>query len=84
MLRIGASQHYHDRLAAGLNDLQEVSKPHEAISRAKTEVLHRILTHHLSLYFPEIGRPFSPQQQQRLVFCLSRPLPNPWQHHGAD
>ena len=56
MLRIGASQHYHDPLAAGLNDIQEVSKTHEAISKAKTEVLHRILTHHLPLYFPEIGR----------------------------
>src|SRR4051812_12688329 len=47
MLRIGASQHYHDPLAAGLNDIQEVSKTHEAIAKAKTEVLHRILTHHL-------------------------------------
>ena len=32
MLRIGAVQHYHDPLAAGLNDIQEVSKTHEAIS----------------------------------------------------
>src|SRR5215210_6725952 len=44
MLRIGALQHYHDPLAAGLNDIQEVSKTHEAISKAKTEVLHRIPT----------------------------------------
>ena len=56
MLRIGATQRYHDPLAAGLNDLQELSKTHEAISRAKTEVLHRILTHYLPLYFPEIDR----------------------------
>ena len=56
MLRIGASQRYHDPLAAGINDIQEVSKTHEAISKAKTEVLHRILTHHVPLYFPEIDR----------------------------
>jgi transposase len=56
MLRIGATQRYHDPLAAGINDLQELSKTHEAISRAKTEVLHRILTHYLPLYFPEIDR----------------------------
>ena len=43
MLTIGASQRYHDPLAAGINDVQELSKTHEAISRAKTEVLHRIL-----------------------------------------
>src|SRR3954463_6921128 len=56
MLRIGAVQRYHDPLAAGLNDVQELSKTHEAVSKAKTEVLHRILTHYLPLYFPEIDR----------------------------
>ena len=56
MLRIGASQHYHDPLAAGINDVQELSKTHEAVSQAKTEVLHRLLTHYLPLYFPEIDR----------------------------
>jgi transposase len=56
MLRIGATQRYHDPLATGINDVQELSKTHEAISRAKTEVLHRILTHYLPLYFPEIER----------------------------
>ncbi len=47
MIRIGASQVYHDPLAAGINDVQELSKTHDAVSRAKTEVLHRILTHYL-------------------------------------
>lgn len=45
MLRIGATQRYVDPLAAGINDLQELSKTHEAISKAKTETWHRILTH---------------------------------------
>src|SRR5688572_22513827 len=35
MLRIGATQHYHDPLMAGVNDLQELSKTHEAISKAR-------------------------------------------------
>src|SRR5215207_6114099 len=56
MLRIGATQRYHDPLASGINDLQELSKTHEAISKAKTETWHRILTHYLPLYFPEIER----------------------------
>jgi hypothetical protein len=56
MLRIGATQRYHDPLASGINDLQELSKTHEAVSRAKTELLHRIQTHYLSLYFPEAER----------------------------
>lgn len=29
MLRIGATQHYHDPLLAGINDVQELSKTHE-------------------------------------------------------
>ena len=43
-------------LYGGLNDWQELSKTHEAISKAKTEVLHRLKTHYLPLYFPEIDR----------------------------
>jgi hypothetical protein len=56
MLRIQATQVYHDPLRAGINDVQELSKTHEAIARAKTEIQHRILTHYLPLYFPEIDR----------------------------
>src|SRR6188508_1764484 len=37
MLRIGASQVYLDPLEAGINDLQELSKTHEVISKAKTQ-----------------------------------------------
>jgi hypothetical protein len=33
-----------------------MSKTHEAISKAKTQTWHRILTHYLPLYFPEIER----------------------------
>jgi hypothetical protein len=36
-------QRYVDPLA-GINDLQEMSKTHEAISKAKTQTWHRILT----------------------------------------
>jgi len=56
MLKIGACQRYYDPLARGISDIQELSKTHEAISRAKTEALHRLQTHYLPLYFPEIDR----------------------------
>jgi Transposase len=36
MLRIGAAQRYHDPIRAGINDVQELSKTHEAIAKAKT------------------------------------------------
>jgi transposase len=56
MLRIGATQTYVDPLVTGINDIQELSKTHEVISKAKTELWHRLLTHYLPLYFPEIVR----------------------------
>jgi transposase len=56
MLRIGAAKPYHDPLLHGINDIQELSMTHEVVSKAKTEVLHRIQTHYLPLYFPEVDR----------------------------
>ena len=56
MLKIGATQVYLDPLCSGINDIQELSKTHEVISKAKTELWHRLLTHYLPLYFPEIAR----------------------------
>lgn len=56
MLEIGAVQFFHDPLITGTNDIQELSKTHDIISRSKTELWHRILTHYLPLYFPEAER----------------------------
>jgi transposase len=56
MLKIGATQAYCDPICSGINDIQELSKTHEVISMAKTELWHRLLTHYLPLYFPEIVR----------------------------
>jgi transposase len=76
MLTIGACQRYHDPLAAGINDVQELSKTHEAISRAKTEVLHRILTHYLPLYFPEADR-FRQSARSDWFFAFLDAFPTP-------
>ena len=56
MLKIGATQTYADPLHTGINDIQELSKTHEVVSKAKTELWHRLLTHYLPLYFPEAAR----------------------------
>lgn len=56
MLKIAACKPYHDPLTHGINDIQELSMTHEVVSKAKTELLHRIQTHYLPLYFPEIER----------------------------
>lgn len=56
MLANGQVQRYYDPLQQGTNEWQELSKTHDAISSAKTEVLHRLMTHYMALYFPEIDR----------------------------
>ncbi len=71
MLQIGAVQVFQDPMVAGTNDIQELSKTHEMVSRAKTELWHRILTHYLPLYFPEADR-FHRSSRRRLVPGLSR------------
>jgi transposase len=76
MLRIGVSQRYHDPLVAGINDVQELSKTHQAGSKAKTEVLHRILTHYLPLYFPEIDR-FRRSNRSEWFFAFLDRFPTP-------
>lgn len=76
MLRIGASQAYHDPLAAGINDVQELSKTHEAIASAKTQVLHRIQTHYLPLYFPEVDR-FRQNSRSDWFFAFLDRFPTP-------
>lgn len=76
MLRIGATQRYYDPLAQGIFDIQELSKTHEAVSKAKTEVLHRILTHYLPLYFPEIER-FRQNSRSDWFFAFLDRFPTP-------
>lgn len=56
MMEIGSVQHYQDPLVSRINDIQELSKTHDIVSKAKTEHWHRILTHYLPLYFPEAER----------------------------
>jgi len=76
MLKIGAAQPFHDPLRAGINDIQELSKTHEAISRAKTEIQHRILTHYLPLYFPEVER-FRGNTRSDWFFAFLGSFPTP-------
>lgn len=46
MMQIGNEQFYHDPILCGTNDLQELSKTHDIVSRSKTELWHRVLTHY--------------------------------------
>jgi transposase len=76
MLRTGLTQRYYDPLIQKINDVQELSKTHDAVSRMKTETLHRILTHYLPLYFPEIER-FRHNSRGDWFFALLEQFPTP-------
>jgi transposase len=76
MLRIGAAKAYHDPLEHGTNDIQELSMTHEVVSKAKTEVLHRIQTHYLPPYFPEVER-FRNSTRSDWFFALLERFPVP-------
>jgi transposase len=71
MLRSGLVQHYHDPLAYGINDFQELSKTYHQVSLEKTRTLHRLLTHYLPLYFPEIEPHFHSTRSEWLLQLLS-------------
>ena len=85
MLRIGAIQVYNDPLVSGINDIQELSKTHEIISKAKTELWHRLLTHYMPLYFPEIAR-FAGNSRSDwfLAFLEKYPTPDSITEHDKE
>ncbi len=76
MMTIGAEQFYHDPMVHGTNDIQELSKTHDMISKSKTELWHRILTHYLPLYFPEADR-FHRSSRSDWFFAFLELFPSP-------
>lgn len=76
MMQIGNEQYFHDPILGGTNDLQELSKTHDIVSRSKTELWHRILTHYLPLYFPEADR-FHRSSRSDWFFAFLERYPSP-------
>lgn len=76
MMQIGNEQFYHDPLMRGTNDIQELSKTHDIVSKSKTELWHRILTHYLPLYFPEADR-FHRSSRSNWFFAFLERYPSP-------
>ncbi|KHS41729.1 hypothetical protein NJ75_04449 [Novosphingobium subterraneum] len=76
MLLIGATQRYVDPLAVEIDYLQEMPTTHDAISKAKTQTWHRILTHYLPLYLPEIER-FAGYSRSDWFLALLERFPTP-------
>jgi transposase len=70
LLKTGVTQHYHDPLANQIHDFQELSLTYAQISLEKTRTQHRLLTHYLPLYFPEIERHYHASRSEWLLSFL--------------
>ncbi len=70
LLKTGVTQHYHDPLANRIHDFQELSLTYAQISLEKTRTQHRLLTHYLPLYFPEIERYYHASRSEWLLAFL--------------
>lgn len=70
LLKQGVTQRYCDPLIMGSHDLQELSKTHHHIACARTRLQHLLITHYLTLYFPEIERFWSPQRNEWFIRLL--------------
>ena len=67
LLRTGVTQHYHDPLVHHIHDFQELSLSYAQVSPEKTRSQHRLLTHYLPLYFPEIERHYHASRSEWLM-----------------
>jgi len=76
LLKQGLTQRYCDPLLMQTHDLQELSKTYHHISGARTRLQHILITHYLTLYWPEIERFWRTQRNQWLIrFLLRFPTP---------
>ncbi len=76
LLRQGFTQHFHDPLVNHIHDFQELSLTYAQVSLEKTRTQHRLLTHYLPLYFPEIERHYHASRSEWLLELL-RAFPTP-------
>ena len=76
LLKTGVTQHSHDPLVNQIHDFQELSLTYAQISLEKTRTQHRLLTHYLPLYFPEIERYYHASRSEWLLELL-RAFPTP-------
>ena len=85
LLKTGVTQHYHDPLRCQMLDHQELSLTHAQVSREKTRAQHRLLTHYLPLYFPEIARYYCSSRSACLMdLLIAFPTPTSITAHSME
>jgi transposase len=56
LLESGITQRYYDPLHHGIHDLQELANTYAVVVHRRSQLLHSIKNHYLTLYFPEIEK----------------------------
>jgi transposase len=76
LLKLGMTQYYCDPLVAQTHDLQELSKTYHHIAGARMRLQHILITHYLTLYFPEFERFWTTQRNEWFIrFLIHFPTP---------
>lgn len=70
LLKQGMTQRYCDPVVMKTHDLQELSKTYLHISRTRTRLQHVLVTHYLTLYFPEMERFWVTQRNEWFIRLL--------------
>lgn len=83
LLKLGMTQLYSDPVLAGVHDLQELSKTYQHVARARTRLQHILVTHYLTLYFPEFERFWTTQRNEWFIRFLIR-FPTPASIQALD
>lgn len=76
LLKLGMTQRYCDPLLAQTHDLQELSKTYHHIACVRARLQHLLVTHYLTLYFPEFERFWVTQRNEWFIKFLIR-FPTP-------
>lgn len=85
LLESGIVQHYHDPLANKLNDIQELSNTYATIAFRRTQLLHSLKNHYITLYFPEIEKYFISTRSAWFTTTFSRfPTPRSIAKYSED
>jgi transposase len=56
LLDQGISEPFHDPLVSGIMDVQEICNTYQQIVLSRSRVVHSLLNHSITLFFPEIER----------------------------
>lgn len=76
LLRSGVTQRYWDPLSKGHHHLQELANTYQVIVHRRSQALHSLKNHYLTLYFPEIERYLNSSRSQWFMTTFHR-FPTP-------